>query len=91
MLFIKDPYKKVHSGIHNDPTVTKENSTYIQIFDMLSIQVPKDNYFMMGDNRDHSNDSRFWGTVPKEYVIGKVKSIYINFTDLNRTGMIIKR
>ena len=55
---------------------------------MKPILIPKNNFFVMGD---HSNDSRFWGTVPKEYVIGKVKSIYINFSDFNRTGMIIKR
>jgi signal peptidase I len=81
MLFIKDPYKKVHSGIHNDPTVTKENSTYIQIFDMLSIQVPKDNYFMMGDNRDHSNDSRFWGAVPYRYIVGTPWFVYFSWDE----------
>ena len=38
--------------------------------------VPRDSYFMMGDNRDNSSDSRFWGTVPKELVLGEAILIH---------------
>ncbi len=40
------------------------------------ITVPKDHYFMMGDNRGSSDDSRFWGPVPREWVIGPAFATY---------------
>ena len=45
------------------------------------IKVPKGRYFMMGDNRDHSNDSRFWGAVPYENIEGTPWFIYFSITD----------
>jgi signal peptidase I len=40
------------------------------------ITIPPDEYFMMGDNRGHSEDSRFWGPVPKDWIIGKAFFTY---------------
>ena len=37
---------------------------------MAAITVPKDHYFMMGDNRGESDDSRYWGPVPRSWIIG---------------------
>jgi len=41
-----------------------------------TITIPPDHYFMMGDNRGASDDSRFWGPVPREWLIGKAFATY---------------
>ena len=41
-----------------------------------TITIPPDHYFMMGDNRGESDDSRFWGPVPKEWIIGGAFATY---------------
>ncbi len=38
--------------------------------------IPEDHYFFSGDNRDHSADSRVWGTVPKDHIVGKIVHVY---------------
>jgi signal peptidase I len=50
------------------------------------VTVPPDQYFMMGDNRDNSQDSRFWGFLPKSYVKGKALFIYFSFKENGSLG-----
>jgi len=45
------------------------------------VTVPAGHYFMMGDNRDNSQDSRYWGFLPREYVKGKALFVYFSFGD----------
>lgn len=47
-------------------------------------KVPAGQYFTLGDNRDHSNDSRYWGFVPKDNIVGPAKLILFNFNGFNR-------
>ena len=51
----------------------------------FSFAVPEGHLFVLGDNRDHSNNSRFWGFLPVENVVGKVSMIWVS-NDLYRVG-----
>ena len=52
----------------------------------VTCKVPAGHYFMLGDNRDDSRDSRYWGFVPDENIVGRAFFVWMNFGNLKRIG-----
>ena len=70
------------SGVEQFPF--RDSCSYVR--SGVTCKVPPGHYFVMGDNRENSLDSRYWGFVPEQNIVGKAFFIWMNFSDLKRIG-----
>ena len=72
------------SAVDNFP----QREACVYAYEKFSCTVPAGNYFMMGDNRDNSADSRYWGFVPNQNIVGKAFFVWMNLGNWKRIGGI---
>jgi signal peptidase I len=78
-----DPSKPIYLP-STEPFPYKDNCRYSA--EGVTCKVPAGHYFMMGDNRDNSQDSRVWGFVPDQNIVGRAFFVWMNFSDPSRIG-----
>lgn len=70
-LLLQEQLGSANHSIYNNPRAPGPQ--------MGEVEVPEGHYFMMGDNRDHSNDSRYWGFVPEENIVGRAFAVWMHW------------
>ena len=83
---LTEPYVQFLTPPSNDGTVHSDDRSE----EYGPITVPADQYFMMGDNRDNSEDSRYWGFMPRSYVKGQALFIYYSLDDKEPLTHLVK-
>ena len=76
---LSEPYINSQDSCDDDATFSERCTAE------LEITIPSDHYFMMGDNRNNSQDSRYWGPLPKQNVVGEA---FATYWPLDRAGTL---
>ena len=79
-----DPRRPAYNGPEPKTFPMHENCRYTA--EGVTCKVPAGHYFVMGDNRDDSQDSRFWGFVPNENIVGRAFFVWMNLGNIGRIG-----
>ncbi len=92
VLYINDqPLQESYAHYATPPTVDQFGASGDLRESYGPVTVPQGQYFMMGDNRDNSEDSRYWGFLPASYVKGNALFIYFSFDSGLRWERLLDR